>query len=248
MKQFDKYASEYNAIRGKIAYPEALYDFLAERVPDRKAALDLGCGNGVSTIRLAPFFGYVEGVDHGGNLIEKARENYPELVFSVCEAERYNSERQFDLVTSATSFYWMDRDKVLTHVKELLVSSGLFCAYKYDVPAAYGPLRIFIEHEMANRWGQFRDPRLVGYDDTLERIVAAGGFADIERRVFANIIALTPLELGLFLLSTSYVTAYMEHEGGSDYAKFLLSRVQELGGQEAVKINFDIHAYLARRE
>ena len=69
------------------------------------AALDIGCGNGISTARLASYFTYVEGIDLGENMIEKARANYPGLQFSACAAEEFDSRHRYDLITSATSFY-----------------------------------------------------------------------------------------------------------------------------------------------
>ncbi|MCD4501910.1 class I SAM-dependent methyltransferase [Chromobacterium vaccinii] len=247
MKQFDKHADAYDAIRRKIQYPEELYQFLLAKTPGRAAALDMGCGNGVSTIRLAPHFAYVEGIDHGANLIDKATANYPALRFATVAAESYASERRFDLITSATSFYWMDRSKVLEIIKRQLVGGGLFCAYKYDVPQAYGDLRLLIEEELVNKWGKFRDPRLLQYDDTLERIAQIGGFKEAKRKIFSNIIELTPFELALFLLSTSYVTAYMDQKPEENYADYLLDKMQTVGGSDPVKVNFDIYAYIAEK-
>lgn len=248
MKQFDKHADAYNVVRGKIAYPEALYQLLASRCMGKSAALDIGCGNGVSTIRLTPYFEYVEGVDIGANLIEKAKENYPKLIFNVSSAEEYESPRKFDLITSATSFYWMKRDVVLRKIKTLMNGGGVFCAYKYDFPIAYGMLRDYIEHELVTKWCRYRDPRLIEYDDTLEHIQSAGWFSSAERHVLSNIITLTPLELGLFFLSTSYVTKYMDREGGSEYAEEFLTNIRKLETNETIKVNFDIHTFIAHRQ
>ncbi|EDW1853842.1 hypothetical protein NUC16_004417 [Salmonella enterica] len=52
MRQFRKNARAYDAVRGKITSPEALYFSLAERAPAHDAPLDIGCGIGVSTGRL----------------------------------------------------------------------------------------------------------------------------------------------------------------------------------------------------
>jgi SAM-dependent methyltransferase len=248
MKQFDKHADAYNVVRGKVAYPEKLYQILVQFCQGTEAALDIGCGNGVSTIRLAPYFKYVEGSDLGANLIEKARDNYPGITFNVSPAETYESDRKFDLITSATSFYWMDRDVVLQRVKSMLKPGGVFCAYKYDFPVTYGPLRDFIESELVNKWSRYRDQRLTKYDDSLERIKCAGGFKSAERNVISNIIDLSPLEVGLFFLSTSYVTKYMDQEGGASYAENFLDKIQELEASEVVKVNFDIHSFIAVSE
>lgn len=247
MEQFDRHATAYDQVRGKIAYPRALYTLLAANCARHDAALDLGCGNGVSTIALADDFAQVEGIDLGAKMIEKARLNYPALNFSVCPVEAFEARRRYDLITSATAFYWMDRAAVLARMPAWLSEGGVFCAYKYDFPLVYGPLREPIEREMANRWSAFRDRRLVDYDDTLELMRASGAFAASERCVLPNIIELSARQLALFFLSTSYVTRYQEAQGGEGYAATLIRELEALGGERPVKVNFDIHAFIGRR-
>ncbi len=248
MNQFDKHAVAYDAVRARISYPEVLYRFLAEKCAMTSAALDLGCGNGVSTVRLLPYFDYVEGSDMGANLIDKAKTNYPGCNFSVSAAEEYESQRKFDLVTSATAFYWMDRDVVLQKVKLLLNDGGVFCAYKYDFPIVYGALRNYIEQELVTKWHPYRDARLTAYDDTVELIRSVGGFCSVDRHVFPNIIDLTPVEIGLFFLSTSYVTKYMDAEEHETYAEEFMANLRMLNVNEIVRVNFDIHAIIAHRD
>ncbi|MCW8176057.1 class I SAM-dependent methyltransferase [Verminephrobacter aporrectodeae] len=247
MKQFDKHADAYHAVRGKVAYPDIVYETLVRRAPGREAALDIGCGNGVSTYRLQPLFDYVEGSDLGASLIDKARQTYPGITFGVSPAEDYTSTRQFDAVTSATSFYWMDRDAVLRKMETLLKPGGVFCAYKYDFPIAYGPLRDFCERELSLKWAAYRDARLTRYDDTLERIKASKIFREAERVVLSNIIELTPREVATFFLSTSYVKKYMDQADDAEYADELLRKVAEIETAPSVKVNFDIHSFFAKR-
>lgn len=245
MKQFNKNAQAYNLVRGKIAYPEILYRSLAGRAPGNENALDIGCGNGVSTVRLKNYFRHVEGCDLGEALIEKARQNYPSLRFTVSPAEEFNPEKHFDVITSATSFYWMNRKSVLMKAASWLTSGGLFCAYKYDFPIACGPLRDLIEHELVTKWSKHRDARLTQYDDTLEIMQSCPHLHDCQREVFANILFLSPEEVAQFFLSTSYVTRYMETEGNSDYSSSFMSAVCDLEKSEKVAMNFDIHAFTA---
>jgi ubiquinone/menaquinone biosynthesis C-methylase UbiE len=247
MKQFDLHAEAYNIVRGKIAYPEKLFQTLSAACAGHDAALDIGCGNGVSTIRLADYFSHVEGVDLGENLIEKARANYPSLRFSVSPAEQFQPARRYDLITSATSFYWMDRQAVLGKMGQWLQDGGVFCAYKYDFPVVYGPLRNFIERELVTKWAKHRDDRLVNYDNSLELIQASGAFASAERLVVSNIIELSPREVALFFLSTSYVTRYIDQEGDAGYVDTLIRMVEDIDRSQAVKVNFDIHAFIGRR-
>lgn len=244
MKQFDKHADAYNVVRGKIAYPDSLYRNLAERAPAREAALDIGCGNGVSTVRLQPWFRYVEGSDLGEALIAKARENYPEIRFSVSPAETFAPQRRFDLVTSATSFYWMDRKQVLTRMADWLTPAGCSAPTSTTSRSPTGRCAT-IEHELVNKWAKHRDPRLTRYDDTLEIMGSCPHLRDCRREVFANIIFLSPEEVALFFLSTSYVTRYIEQEGGEDYADRFIAAVREIESAPQVAVNFDIHAFTA---
>ena len=248
MKQFDKNADAYHIIRGKIAYPESLYKTLSEKCRTHDAALDIGCGNGVSTILLKPYFKHVEGRDIGSNLIDKARETYTDLAFQVQSGEDLESERKFDLVTSATSFYWMNRTVVLKRVADVMNSEGMFCAYKYDFPVVYGGARDIVEGDLALRWAKHRDTRLTNYDDTLQLISSSGSFMEAERFIVSNIIELTPLEVALFFLSTSYVTRYIEAEQATNYADDFISRICAADSGEKVFVNFDIHGFMARKK
>lgn len=247
MRQFDRHADAYDAIRAKIAYPEALYERLAGAAPARRAALDLGCGTGTSTARLTRYFQYVEGADLGENLVAKARANHPNVVFRVSPAEALTVDRTFDVVTSATAFHWMDRDVVLRRCADWLAPDGVFCAYRYDFPVVYGPARDVIEGELAARWARHRDPRLIAYDDTVERLRASGVFRSAERFVLPNVLALTPAELALFFLSASFVTRYQETEGDAGYGAELERRLREVDPSPTVYVNFDVHAYWAHR-
>ncbi|MDU3294211.1 MAG: class I SAM-dependent methyltransferase, partial [Pseudomonas aeruginosa] len=96
-----------------------------------------------------------------------------------------------------------------------------------------------------NKWAKHRDPRLTRYDDTLEIMGSCPHLRDCRREVFANIIFLSPEEVALFFLSTSYVTRYIEQEGGEDYADRFIAAVREIESAPQVAVNFDIHAFTA---
>lgn len=54
MLQFERHAEKYLNVRDKI-YPSCLYKKLATLCATHDAALDLACGNGVSTVGLTLF-------------------------------------------------------------------------------------------------------------------------------------------------------------------------------------------------
>jgi SAM-dependent methyltransferase len=243
MKQFEKNYHAYDQVRAKIKYPSELYHFLVDISKNKHSALDLGCGNGVSTFHLKNTFIDVDGVDLGEKLIESARVNYPEINFFVSKSEDFFPSKKYDLVTCATAFYWMDRVRVLDNINGFLNEAGVFCAYKYDWPVVYSPVRNFIEKELSDRWSKYRDPRIENYDDTLELIQSSGHFKRAERKVFSNILELTSQEVAYFFLSTSYVTKYIESESGENYKTYLINKIEELSSGAPIKINFDVHAF-----
>lgn len=246
MSQFDRHAAAYDAVRTRVVYPEALFDHLRHNARAHGRALDLGCGTGTSTSHLVGSFRAVDGIDLGARLVERARANVPGATFFVSTAEAFEPAAPYDLVTCATAFYWMDRDAVLAKLPAWLGPGGIFCAYRYEFPIVYGPLRDVVERELALRWSRYRDPRLVDYDDTLERMQARPALVEARRLVFPNVLAFTPREVGSFFLSTSYVTRFIEEEGGASYAEELMARIEAADPSPAVRVNFDVHAFFAR--
>ena len=57
------------------------YGHYSDLLKKSKILLDIGCGNGVSSGRLVPYFKIVEGVDMGVNLISNARSAHPDIKF-----------------------------------------------------------------------------------------------------------------------------------------------------------------------
>ncbi|MHC5825911.1 MAG: class I SAM-dependent methyltransferase, partial [Nostoc sp.] len=51
-----------------------------------ESILDLGCGTGQLTEKIAQAGAEVMGVDHAPTMIEKARQNYPHIRFDVADA------------------------------------------------------------------------------------------------------------------------------------------------------------------
>lgn len=93
-------------------YAPALYDFLLERIPRRRRALDLGCGPGKIAIALADHFAEVVALDPSVGMIEAGQAadagRHGNITWVQSTAEAYESEAGFDLVTAGTSIHWPD--------------------------------------------------------------------------------------------------------------------------------------------
>lgn len=248
MQIFNSNALAYQKVRAKITYPEKLYQYLNGLCKLHKSALDIGCGNGVSSIGLSKYFNKVSGIDLGENLIQLAQQNYPQIDFKVVDADDFTSQIKFDLITSATSFYWMNRIKIIRKLPTLLSNDGIFCAYKYDFPFIYGKLRDFINFELATKWQKYRDKRLIEYDDTYELLLSSNLFANVDEFIIPNVINLSPREIAEFFLSTSYVANYIQETKSYDYPQYLIEQIENLAVNASIKVRFDIYGTYAKNK
>ncbi|WNQ10134.1 class I SAM-dependent methyltransferase [Paenibacillus aurantius] len=93
--------------------------------------LDVGCGTGDLTKKLADEGCRVEGIDRSREMIDQARVKYPELSFRVEDAEEPASypKECFDAVFSNAALHWMKQpSRVLEGVWSSLKPGGRFAA------------------------------------------------------------------------------------------------------------------------
>jgi trans-aconitate methyltransferase len=113
-------------------YGGSVVDLLDPRPGE--AVLDLGCGTGHLTADIADAVGdsgSVVGVDASAEMVERARETYPDPRFAVADAREYAPDRSFDAVFSNAALHWIpgdDQPTVAERVAEALVPGGRFVA------------------------------------------------------------------------------------------------------------------------
>ncbi len=101
---------------------------LLECIPHdpEQAILDLGCGTGILTARLFELGNRVVGIDSSHSMIEKAKDQFPEIEFRVCNALDLPFEQEFDVVFSNAVFHWIDdHDLLIKNIYKSLHDSGL---------------------------------------------------------------------------------------------------------------------------
>src|SRR5262245_49738311 len=69
--------------------------------------LDLGCGTGHLTNRIAQAGAQVIGVDKSSSMIAKARVDYPQIKFEEVDATQLSFSDEFDAVFSNAAIHWM---------------------------------------------------------------------------------------------------------------------------------------------
>jgi trans-aconitate methyltransferase len=94
--------------------------------------LDLGCGTGELTARIAALGAEVVGLDRDADMVRRARERYPALCFEQADGhdfERPGGREGFDAVFSNAALHWMLRPAaVIARVRAVLRPGGRFVA------------------------------------------------------------------------------------------------------------------------
>jgi trans-aconitate methyltransferase len=91
--------------------------------------LDLGCGTGHLTGKIAETGAIVVGVDRSPDMIRQAREAYPRLQFEVMDAREISFAQPFDAIFSNATLHWVkEPEKVVTGIAKALKPGGRFVA------------------------------------------------------------------------------------------------------------------------
>ena len=105
-------------------YGKGLLEFIPKN--NVQTILDLGCGTGTLTAQLADLCSKVVGVDSSQNMIDKAKKQFENIEFSVCDALALPFEKEFDVVFSNAVFHWInDHDALLKNIHKALKPRGL---------------------------------------------------------------------------------------------------------------------------
>ena len=94
--------------------------------------LDVGCGAGLSTKALKLICDRVTGTDISEAMIEVCRKTYKEDGYSFYRAKAEETavpENQYDIVTAAGVINWVERDKFLKNMSQVMELAGLLIIY-----------------------------------------------------------------------------------------------------------------------
>lgn len=91
--------------------------------------LDLGCGTGDLSYEISKSGAIVTGMDFSGEMLERAREKYPQISFIVEDGETFRTNEKYDAVFSNAALHWMKQAaKVVESVELALHPGGRFVA------------------------------------------------------------------------------------------------------------------------
>ncbi|HVC95991.1 MAG TPA: class I SAM-dependent methyltransferase [Pirellulales bacterium] len=121
-------ASLYDARHSFVsAYGEDLVGLLAP-LPG-ETIVDLGCGTGQLTARIAESGAKVLGLDASPAMIEQARRNHPSLAFELADATRFHFPAPCDAVFSNAALHWVKPpEAAVERIEAALRPGGRFVA------------------------------------------------------------------------------------------------------------------------
>ena len=186
-------AADYATNAGFVpALGAPVLDLLAPRPGER--ILDLGCGDGVLTKRIAEAGATVVGVDASDTLLAAARAAGLDARLMNGEALAFDAE--FDAAFSNAALHWMlDGAAVAAGVYRALKPGGRFVG-EMGGHGNIATLRAALHEELVARGYDLpaADPQWYPTPDAFTAIYAAAGFTDIEARLIPRP---TPLPTGV---------------------------------------------------
>lgn len=116
---------------------QQVFDFLEKQgAPPFELAVDVGCGSGQGTLRLAKHFPSVVGTDVSPAQIGVALQHavQPNITYKECVAEELPfADSSVDLLTAMSAFHWFDRPRFLREAHRVLKPRGCLALLNYTI-------------------------------------------------------------------------------------------------------------------
>ncbi|PUZ30271.1 Trans-aconitate methyltransferase [Chitinophaga costaii] len=90
-------------------YGESLLEWLQPKAGEH--IVDLGCGTGELTAKIAESGAEVTGLDASKEMIASAKEHFPGLHFEVADATKFSLPRPVDAIFSNATLHWVSKKK-----------------------------------------------------------------------------------------------------------------------------------------
>ncbi|MBS3961666.1 MAG: methyltransferase domain-containing protein [Sandarakinorhabdus sp.] len=181
--------------------------------------LDLGCGDGTLTARVAEAGAHVLGVDQSASMLEAARELG--LQVEQGDGQRLTFDGRFDAVFSNAALHWMpDQKAVASGVFRALKQGGRYvgeCGGHMNIAAIRTALRAVLERHGFNPDSGGGQTYLT--PNAFTAIHEAAGFTDVEARLIPRP---TPLPTGIRGWLKTFRAGFLDDAGVSEAARALL--------------------------
>lgn len=124
---FNKVAQIYDDARP--AYPTQLFEDIKMVCQPQKLSdiLEIGTGTGLATRQLLNFNLPITTIEPGENLLNIAKRNLsnaPDITYIPSTFEEFEATNKYDMLFSATTFHWLDRETKYQKANDLLRDNG----------------------------------------------------------------------------------------------------------------------------
>jgi SAM-dependent methyltransferase len=238
-ESFGATAEQYD--RGRLPYPDALFDDFAELRP--KEVLDVACGTGRVARRLAQRGLAVLGVEVDGRMARIARGHGVEVELAAFESWDARG-RRFDLITCGEAWHWIEPVQGIAKAADLLRPGGL-CARFWGFTVVDEPLVSALEAVYARHAPDVRShARVPDPDDVADRFGQSDAFEILDDKLYWEDHALTAEQW------VASVSTYSDHQRlGPELLGIVSAELREAieahGG--SVQTRFGTYVMRARR-
>jgi len=151
----DRYESDHSYV---YEYGKSLIDMLPK---EGQRILDIGCGTGRLTKEIDRRGPEAVGIDNSEEMVQKARQNHPEVDFLIGDARGLSFECEFDAVFSNAALHWIpekDQSDVISSIADSVRDGGRFVAElggSGNIHRILGAIREELEYrgyEYKKRW------------------------------------------------------------------------------------------------
>jgi trans-aconitate methyltransferase len=140
----DLYSTKHNFV---FKYGEDLISWLQPKAGER--ILDVGCGTGELTYELSKTEATMVGIDASKQMINKAKQQFPDIQFFVKDATNFSFEEPFDAAFSNATLHWInDQLKALQCINNSLKDGGRFVfemGGKHNIESIHNAVRKAME-------------------------------------------------------------------------------------------------------
>ncbi|WP_189094092.1 methyltransferase domain-containing protein [Nocardia jinanensis] len=166
---FDRGGQAYAQFRPE--YPGRLSMFLAALAPSTDLAVDVGCGSGQLTTRLASHFDTTIGIDPSDDQLANARPRDRVRYLRAPAEELPVPDRSATLITAAQAAHWFDRPAFYSEVRRIAADDAVIALISYGVLRPEPAIAPRFDHFYGNEIGSYWPP---------ERKLVDTGYSEID--------------------------------------------------------------------